>query len=541
MRVSDRNTIIETRNLTRKFGDFTANDRISLSIREGEIRAIIGENGAGKSTLMNMLYGILQPTSGQLIYRGREVSLKSPKDAIALGIGMVHQHFKLSPSLTVYENIVLGAETVCTHSVFGRKIPGLLIDSRKEKKEIQELIDRFDFNLNLMDKVADISVGAKQRVEILKMLYRDVDLLILDEPTAVLIPQEVDDLIERLIALKKSGKTIIIITHKLNEVKMCADRISVIRAGRLIGTVPNDSSTTNESLAEMMVGRRVLLRVNKSRKRAGEKVRFAVKDLTAVDSENKKILNKISFEIHENEVVGVAGVEGNGQTELMLALSGLMDVKEGSVKMEGEEICGSWPDELRRKGIGFIPEDRYQQGLCLEEKISNNIIAGYHDLPPYCKKGIMNYKVIRENSKKLVKEYDVRLSADADPTVGCLSGGNAQKVIIAREFSREPRVLLVSQPTRGVDIGAIEFIHNQILAMRDAGAAVMVISSDLSEVVGLSDRIIVMYHGEITGCFRADEVNFSELGLYMSGVKHMSAEEMHPKYTREKEAANERK
>lgn len=403
------------------------------------------------------------------------------------------------------------------------------------------MIDRFDFNLNLMDKVADISVGAKQRVEILKMLYRDVDLLILDEPTAVLIPQEVDDLIERLIALKKSGKTIIIITHKLNEVKMCADHISVIRAGRLIGTVPNDSSTTNESLAEMMVGRRVLLRVNKSRKSAGEKVRFAVKDLTAVDSENKKILNKISFEIHENEVVGVAGVEGNGQTELMLALSGLMDVKEGSVKMEGEEICGSWPDELRRKGIGFIPEDRYQQGLCLEEKISNNIIAGYHDLPPYCKKGIMNYKVIRENSKKLVKEYDVRLSADADPTVGCLSGGNAQKVIIAREFSRAPRVLLVSQPTRGVDIGAIEFIHNQILAMRDAGAAVMVISSDLSEVVGLSDRIIVMYHGEITGCFRADEVNFSELGLYMSGVKHMSAEEMHPKYTREKEAANERK
>ena len=293
-------TIIETRNLTKKFGDFTANRNISLEIEEGEIRAIIGENGAGKSTLMNMLYGILQPTSGQLLYRGREVSMKSPKDAIELGIGMVHQHFKLSPSLTVYENIVLGAETVHSHSAFGKKVPGFLIDTKKEKEEIQALIDRFDFNLNIMDKVSDISVGAKQRVEILKMLYRDVDLLILDEPTAVLIPQEVDDLIERLIALKKSGKTIIIITHKLNEVKMCADNISVIRAGELIGTVPNDSTTTNESLAEMRVGRQVLLRVNKSDKAAGEKVRFAVKNLTAVDSDNKKILNNISFEIHEN-------------------------------------------------------------------------------------------------------------------------------------------------------------------------------------------------------------------------------------------------
>lgn len=515
-------TIIETRDLTKKFGDFKANDRISLKVEEGSIRAIIGENGAGKSTLMNMLYGILQPTSGQILFRGEEVSMKSPKDAIALGIGMVHQHFKLSPSLTVYENIVLGAETVKEHSVFGKRMRGVLIDSKKEKEEIQKLIDRFDFNLNLMDKVADISVGAKQRVEILKMLYRDVDLLILDEPTAVLIPQEVDDLIDRLLALKKSGKTIIIITHKLNEVKMCADEISVVRAGKLIGTVPNDSSTTNESLAEMMVGRQVLLRVNKSGKKCGDKIRFAVKDLTAVNADNKKILNHITFHIHENEVVGIAGVEGNGQTELMLALSGLMDVKEGSVVMEGKDITGFWPDELRRQGIGFIPEDRYQQGLCLDEKISNNIVSGYHDQEPYCRHGIMNYKAIREKSKGLVEEYDIRLSADKDPTVGCLSGGNAQKVIIAREFSRKPRVLLVSQPTRGVDIGAIEFIHNQILAMRDAGAAVLVISSDLSEVAGLSDRIIVMYHGEITGIFKTEDISFSELGLYMSGVKRMS-------------------
>lgn len=515
-------TMIETRGLTKKFGDFTANDNISLQIKEGEIRAIIGENGAGKSTLMNMLYGILQPTQGQLLFRGREVALKSPKDAIELGIGMVHQHFKLSPSLTVYENIVLGAESVCSHNIFGKKVPGVLIDSKREKKEIQELIDRFDFNLNLMDRVADISVGAKQRVEILKMLYRDVDLLILDEPTAVLIPQEVDDLIQRLLALKKAGKTIIIITHKLNEVKMCADNISVIRAGRLIGTVPNDSTTTNEKLAEMMVGRQVLLRVKKSTKPVGTKTRYAVEHLTAVDSDNKKILKDISFEIHENEVVGIAGVEGNGQTELMLALSGLMEVQEGSVLLDGRDVCGCWPDELRRQGIGFIPEDRYQQGLCLEERISNNMVAGYHGQAPFCRHGMMNYKAVRENSRELVEKFDVRLSADSDPMVGCLSGGNAQKVIIAREFSRKPRVLLVSQPTRGVDIGAIEFIHNQILAMRDTGTAILVISSDLSEVAGLSDRILVMYHGEITGCFRTEDVSFNELGLYMSGAKRMT-------------------
>ena len=520
------NNIIETVGLTKKFGDFTANDGISLQIQEGEIRAIIGENGAGKSTLMNMLYGILQPTSGQILFRGKAVELKSPKDAIELGIGMVHQHFKLSPSLTVYENIVLGAETRCSHTVLGKKIGGVLVDSRKEKEEIQELIERFDFNLNIMDKIADLSVGAKQRVEILKMLYRDVDLLILDEPTAVLIPQEVDDLIERLIALKKSGKTIIIITHKLNEVKMCADNISVIRSGRLIDTVPNDSSTTNEKLAEMMVGRQVLLRVKKSGKPARNRVRFAVKGLETVDFEGKKVLKNISFDIHENEVVGIAGVEGNGQTELMLALSGLLEPDKGTVKLDGEDIMGLWPDQLRKKRIGIVPEDRYQQGLCLDEKVSNNIVAGYHDQQPFCSHGIMNYQKIRENSAELVKQYDVRLGDNKDPEVGCLSGGNAQKVIIAREFGRKPKVLLVSQPTRGVDIGAIEFIHNQILKMRDEGTAILVISSDLSEVAGLADRILVMYHGEITGCLRASDVNFNELGLYMSGVKRMTEEEM---------------
>ena len=503
-------TIIETKNLTKKFGNFTANDHIDLAVKEGEIRAIIGENGAGKSTLMTMLYGILQPTEGEILFRGKKVAIASPRDAIELGIGMVHQHFKLSPSLSIYENIVLGTETVCTHKIGKKTFRGVLIDKKKEKAEIQALVDKFNFNLNITDKVSDISVGAKQRVEILKMLYRDVDLLILDEPTAVLIPQEVDDLIRRLIDLKKAGKTIIIITHKLNEVKMCADNITVIRAGHVIGTVPNDENTTDEDLAEMMVGRAVLLRVKKSGKPVGGKVAYQVNHLSAVNSEGKKILNDISFRIHENEVVGIAGVEGNGQTELMLALTGLLDVCHGStVELGGVNITGLWPDELRKHDIGVVPEDRYKQGLCLDVPVSANLIAGYHGLKPYCNKGVMNRRAITENRDRLVEEYDVRLSTK-DPAVGSLSGGNAQKVIIAREFSRRPKVLLVSQPTRGVDIGAIELI----------------ISSELSEVTGLSDRVLVMYHGEIVGSFRSDDVSFNELGLYMSGVKRMSSEEL---------------
>jgi len=519
------NAIIETRKLTKKFGNFTANSEIDLSVAEGEIRAIIGENGAGKSTLMNMLYGILEPTSGEILYKGSPVQIKSPRDAISLGIGMVHQHFKLSPSLTIYENIVLGTERVKEYKLGKKTIKGFLIDEKREKAEIQALVDKFNFNLDINAKVSDISVGAKQRVEILKMLYRDVDTLILDEPTAVLIPQEVEDLIRRLIDLKKAGKTIIIITHKLNEVKMCADNITVIRAGKVIGTVPNDDETTDEDLAEMMVGRSVLLRVKKSGKPRGEKIAYRVNGISAVDSEGKKLLNNISFNIHENEVVGIAGVEGNGQTELMQALTGTLEIKEGSIEIEGQDVTGLWPDELRKHSLGIVPEDRYRQGLCLDISVSNNLIAGYHGLKPYCVNGLMQKKKIMENMDEQVAAYDIRLGSK-DPAVGSLSGGNAQKVIIAREFSRKPNVLLVSQPTRGVDIGAIEFIHNQVLKMRDEGTAVMVISSELSEVVGLSDRVLVMYHGEIVGSFRSDDVSFNELGLYMSGVKRMTAEEM---------------
>lgn len=517
--------LIETRDITKKFGDFTANDKINIAVEEGEIRAIIGENGAGKSTLMNMLYGILKPTSGEILFNGKPVILDSPLDAIKLGIGMVHQHFKLSPSLSIYENIVLGDETVKTLNVFGKHFKGFLVDQKKEMAEIQALVDKFNFNLDITAKVRDISIGAKQRVEILKMLYRNVNLLILDEPTAVLIPSEVEDLIERMLDLKKAGKTIIIITHKLNEVKMCADNITVIRGGRVIGTVRNDESTTDSDLAEMMVGRPVLLRVNKSDKKPGDKVVYRVSNLSAKDSDGKKIINDISFDIHENEVIGIAGVEGNGQTDLMLALTGLLDISEGSVSFNGEDITGLWPDELRRHKIGIVPEDRYRQGLCLGMPVSANLIAGMHGRWPFCVHGIMQNAPIKENKQRQVEAFDIRLGSD-DPPVGSLSGGNAQKVIIAREFSKHPQLLLVSQPTRGVDIGAIEFIHNEILRMRDKGAAILIFSSELSEVVGLSDKVYVMYKGEFVGIFKSDDVSFNELGLYMSGVKRMSKEEI---------------
>lgn len=510
-------SIIEVRNLTKKFGEFKANDNINLSIEKGEIRAIIGENGAGKSTLMNMLYGIYQPTEGQIYFDGKPVSFKSPKDAIAYGIGMVHQHFKLVPSLTVYENIMLGAEINKKYKMGKITIPGILIDNKLERQKIKELIEHFNFQIDVDDRIRDISVGARQRVEILKMLYRNVNVLILDEPTAVLIPQEVDELMTRLMDLKKMGQTIIIITHKLNEVKMCADNISVMRRGKLVGTVPNDNNVTKEDLAQMMVGRTVLLNTKKSGKPSNmNKVVFSIENLSAKDSGGRRVVNNVSFKIHEGEILGVAGVEGNGQSELMLLLTGLMKNDGGSIKINGKDVTSLWPNDLRKEGLGVIPEDRYRQGLCLDNPVSLNLIAGYHSNPEFCKYGFINFKNVKMYKEKMVKEYDIRFSGN-DPKVSVMSGGNAQKIIIAREFSQDPKVLLACQPTRGVDIGATEFVHRSILELRDEGKAILLISSDLSEVKGLSDRIIVMYQGRIVGEFKSDKVTDEEIGLYMSG------------------------
>lgn len=512
--------IIETKNLVKKYGDFVANDNINMSVKKGEIRAIIGENGAGKTTLMNMLYGINPPTSGEILLYGKPVELKSPKEAIELGIGMVHQHFKLVPSFTVFENIALGMETVRTHKFGKTEIQSIFIDVKSEKKAIADLIKKYNFKLNINDRIRDISVGSRQQVEILKMLYRDIDILILDEPTAVLIPQEIDELLNELKELKKSGKTIIIITHKLAEVKLCADSISVMRRGELIGTVPNDDKTSQADLAEMMVGRKVLLRVQKSKKTCGKKAIYSVKNLKGKDKTGRFVVDDVSFDIHENEILAVAGIEGNGQSELMMMLSGLMKFDSGKVFIDGCDISEAWPSKLREKGVGIVPEDRYIQGLCRDLKVSYNLVSGYHNTKQFCNHGFMRKKAIMDNMAKQVECFDIRLSSP-DPLVSELSGGNAQKIIIAREFGQEPKVLLASQTTRGLDIGATEFVHKTLIKSRDEGKAILLISSDLSEITGLSDRIIVMYRGKIVGEFNSDEVTQRELGLYMSGAKTM--------------------
>ncbi|WP_346909672.1 ABC transporter ATP-binding protein [Faecalicatena orotica] len=506
-------SMIEVVDLTKKFGDFTANDKISLSVEEQEIKCIVGENGAGKSTLMNMLYGLLQPTSGKILIRGKEVQMNSPIDAIANGIGMVHQHFKLVPSLTVYENILLGVEIKKGKSPF--------VDSKTEIEKVQKLIDEYHFELNPLDKIEDISVGGRQRVEILKMLYRNVDILILDEPTAVLTPQEVDDLmvsLKNMKNMKKQGKTIIVITHKLREVMELSDSITVIKQGKVIGHVK--TKDTNEAeLAQMMVGRNVVLTVNNERKEPiADEVIYEVKDLSTINDYGKEVVSEISFKVHKGEILGVAGVEGNGQSELVKLMTGLMESTKGTVTFLGKDVTNDWPAQLRKSGVGIIPEDRYAQGLCGDMNISENCIAGYHGSPDVCKRGIFDQKAIRAKRDKYIEEFDIRIG-DLNGNVSSLSGGNAQKIIVARELSAGPKLLIACQPTRGVDIGSIEFIHKQILKFRDEGNAVILVSSELSEILSLSDNMIVMYKGKISGRVCQDEVTTASIGLLMAGIQ----------------------
>jgi len=509
---------IEAVNLTKKYGDFVANDNISLSIVKGEITAIVGENGAGKTTLMNMFYGLQRPTSGELYVSGKKVNFNTPLDAINCGLGMVHQHFKLVPSLTIFENILLGTEINRTTDFKGRlKIKWPLIDRKREREEIEKLIKDYKFELDPDVRVEDISIGAKQRVEILKMLYRNVDILIFDEPTAVLTPQEVDELLVSFKELKKQGKTIILITHKLREVMEVSDQVIVIKRGKVVGSKPT-KQTNPEEIATMMVGHEVTLQVQREKKSVDKnKVAYKVSGLSTTNNSGKKVLDNINFEIREGEILGIAGVEGNGQSELVKVLSGLMVSTEGNVQLYGEDITNKWPDELRKAGVGIIPEDRYAQGLCKEMSLSDNLIAGYHDDEKFCKHGILNKKNISKNRDILLEKYDIRV-ADPEGAVSQLSGGNAQKVIIAREFDSNPKVLIASQPTRGVDIGSIEFIHNKILELRRQNKAILLVSSELSEIMGLSDRIIVMYKGKIIGEVEGDKADSSKLGLLMAGI-----------------------
>ncbi|MDR2201465.1 MAG: ABC transporter ATP-binding protein [Clostridiales bacterium] len=527
-------TAIETRKLTKKFGDFTANNEIDIRVERGEIKAVVGENGAGKSTLMNMLYGLLQPSSGEILVDGEPVRFASPSDAIKRGIGMVHQHFKLSPNLTVFENVVLGSEIrrafaplkpLCllpfvrkrpalNDKFAARRLPLPLIDAAAQKAAVERTIQKYNLGLDAAALVKNLSIGEKQRVEILKMLYRDVQILILDEPTGVLTPREADELISSLKELRRGGKTVIVITHKLREVMDASDSVTVIRGGAVVGEAKT-FDTDEKKLARMMVGRDIERPKTGGAPVAGGVV-YEVKNLSVVAPDGRKAVDGVSFNIRAGEILGVAGVEGNGQSELVKALTGLMTVAGGTVLKGGADITDAWPKAVRENKIAVIPEDRYGQGLCRDMTVAQNAIAGYHRDRQISRFGLLSKKAVIRRRDGLVKNFDVRL-CDPDGDVSQLSGGNAQKLIVARELSSNPDVLIASQPTRGVDVGSIEFIHKKLLELKDAGKAVLLVSSELSEIMNLSDRVIVMYKGAVVG-EAPRGADGETLGLMMAGV-----------------------
>jgi len=501
--------ILELKNINKSFGHVQANKNINLKITQGTIHGIIGENGAGKSTLMSIVYGLYQADSGTISVSGKEIKLKSPRDSIESGIGMVHQHFMLVENFTVLENIVLGFEG---EFVFGEKL-------KKAKQDLKNLCDTYKLNIDLDSVISDLSVGFRQRVEILKSLYRGAEIFILDEPTGVLTPQEVDELFKILRSLKEEGKTIVLITHKLNEIMDLTSEVSVMRQGEVVGHTKT-TNTNKEKLAEMMVGRSVLLRLNKAEAKLGEVV-FKVENLTVKDDLDVTRVKNVNLEIRAGEILGLAGVTGNGQTELLEALSGIRKVESGTIYLNDEKISDKDnlldPRELKEKGLAHVPEDRQRMGLVTDFKAYENLIFGYHDQEPYSKSSILKDNDILSYSKKVMEEYDVRPRSPQLITSN-FSGGNQQKIILSRELNENPKILLVGQPTRGVDIGAIEFIHQRLIDMRDKGAAILLVSVELDEVLSLSDRILVMFDGNIVGERINKDVTDRELGLLMAGV-----------------------
>ena len=501
--------ILQLTNISKSFGHVQANKNINLTINKGTIHGIIGENGAGKSTLMSIVYGLYQADSGTIKVNEKEIKLKSPRDSIENGIGMVHQHFMLVENFTVLENIVLGFEG---EVVFGKNL-------EKAKIDLKNLCQTYNLNVDLDSVISDLSVGFRQRVEILKSLYRGAEVFILDEPTGVLTPQEVDELFKILRSLKEEGKTIVLITHKLNEIMDLTSEVSVMRQGEVVGHTKTEN-TNREKLAEMMVGRSVLLRIDKSNTKKGD-VAFKVENLTVKDDLDVTRVKNVNLEIHEGEILGLAGVTGNGQTELLEALSGIRKVESGEIFLNGEKISDSSellnPRELKEKGLAHIPEDRQRMGLVTDFKAYENLIFGYHDQEPYSKSSIMKENKILDYSKRVMEEYDVRPRSPHLMTSN-FSGGNQQKLILSRELNENPKVLLIGQPTRGVDIGAIEFIHQRLIDMRDKGAAILLVSVELEEVLSLSDRIVVMFDGNIVGERVNKDVTDRELGLLMAGV-----------------------
>lgn len=496
--------VIEMRDITKVFGGFVANDKINLHLRKGEIHALLGENGAGKSTLMNMLAGLLEPTSGEIAVNGQVVNLDSPSKAASLGIGMVHQHFMLVEAFTVAENIILGRELTKNG----------VLDIAGASKEIKALSERYGLAVDPSAKVADISVGAQQRVEILKTLYRGADILIFDEPTAVLTPSEIDELMAIMKNLVKEGKSIILITHKLDEIRAVSDRVTVIRRGKSIETV-EIAGATNADLAEMMVGRSVSFKTEKQASKPKEVV-LSIKDLVVNENRGVPAVKNLSLDVRAGEIVGIAGIDGNGQSELIQAITGLRKVESGSIELKGDSIVGLHPRQITELSVGHVPEDRHRDGLILEMMISENIALQTYYKEPHSKNGILNYSNITSYAKKLMEEFDVRAASELVPAAA-LSGGNQQKAIIAREIDRDPDLLIVSQPTRGLDVGAIEYIHKRLIEERDNGKAVLVVSFELDEILNVSDRIAVIHDGKIQGIVSPETTNKQELGVLMAG------------------------
>lgn len=496
---------LELRGITKRFGSLTANDAIDLAVGDGEIHAILGENGAGKSTLMNVVYGLLQPDEGTISVDGKEITIHSPLDALAAGIGMVHQHFMLIPVFTVAENIVLGHE----------KTKGLgMLDLEGARKEILRVSAEFNFEIDPDALVENLPVGLQQRVEIIRALIYDAKVLILDEPTAVLTPQETDELLRNMKKLKDKGTSIVFITHKLREVKEAADKITIIRRGKVVGTASPTAS--QEELASLMVGRPVSLDVDKNPAKLGN-VTLSVSNLTISDHTGRSLVKNVSFEVRAGEILAVAGVQGNGQSELAESIVGLQEHVTGTITLEGQDITKSSVRDSLHAGIAFVPESREEDGLISSFSIEENLILDLHDRPPYAKGPVISQSVVSAEADKRVKEFDIRTQSAKD-SASSLSGGNKQKVVLARELSRPVKLVVASQPTRGLDVGSIEFVHERIIAERDSGRAVLLFSTELDEVSALADRIAVMYRGEFIAIVPAD-TSREELGLLMAGVK----------------------
>lgn len=504
-------TVIEMKGIGKSFPGIRANDNINLQVEKGEIHVLLGENGAGKSTLMNILYGLYQPDEGQIFVNEKLVKITNPNVAISMGIGMVHQHFMLVHNFTVAENIILGKEPK----------KGLYLDINQAIKDVEALSKKYELKVDPRAIISDISVGMQQRVEILKTLYRGAEILILDEPTAVLTPQEIEELGIILKSLVSQGKSIILITHKLKEVMAMSDRVTIIRRGKVIDTL-HTKNTNIDELAEMMVGRKVNLKIDKKEANPSTPV-LEVKGLKALDSRKLEAVKGVDFEVHGGEILGIAGVDGNGQHELIQAITGLQKPTAGEVLINGKEITGLSPKDVIASGVSHVPEDRHKRGLVLDYSLAENSILGNHHASKY-KKGMgLNYAKIREYCKRLIKEYDVRTPSEM-VLAKSLSGGNQQKMIVAREIDRDPSLCIAAQPTRGLDVGAIEFVHKKLVEIRDSGKAVLLVSLELDEIMALSDRIAVLYDGKIVGVMDAKDATEKKLGIMMAGGDAQFAE-----------------